>query len=353
MPTVLDVVQHLEQIAPPVYQEGYDNAGLIVGDRGAEVRGILTCLDSTEPVVAEAIRKGCNLIVAHHPIVFKGLKSLTGRNYVERTILEAIRNDIAIYAIHTNLDNVLSRGVNERIGQQLGIANRRILAPKKVLLKVITTVPYTHVAEVHSAMVEAGAQHVSVIEQMSLDNGAPPSGQEENLHGRLVRLEAMVTHGVQGPVIQALGKYHPFEEVPYHTVSLESTYAEIGSGMLGELPEPMAEEAFLDIVKERMQAGCIRHTALRQKKVERVAWCGGAGRFLLPAAKAAGADVFVTSDYKYHEFFDADSQIVIADIGHFESEQYTIQLLQEILSEKFSIFATYSTEVRTNPVFYR
>lgn len=353
MPTVQDVVQHLEQIAPCVYQEGYDNAGLLVGDRAAEVTGILTCLDSTEPVVAEAIRKGCNLIVAHHPIVFKGLKSLTGRNYVERTILEAIRNDIAIYAIHTNLDNVLSKGVNERIGEQLGIINRRILAPKKVLHKLISTVPFTHAGEVQSALIAAGAHEVSVTEQLSLDNGAQPSGREENLHGRMVRLEAIVSQGVYRSVVQALGNHHPFEEPPYHTVSLESAYADVGSGMFGELPEPMAEEAFLDMVKERMRAGCIRHTALRQKKVQRIAWCGGAGGFLLSAAKAAGADVFVTSDYKYHEFFDADHQIVIADIGHFESEQYTIPLLKGILSEKFSNFATYSAEVRTNPVFYR
>ena len=352
MPTVRDVAQHLEQIASPVYQEGYDNAGLIVGDPDAEVTGVITCLDSIEPVVTEAVRKGCNMIVAHHPIVFKGLKSLTGRNYVERTLLKAIRNGIAIYAIHTNLDNVLSRGVNERIGQQLGITNRRILAPKKVLSKVITTVPFTHVAELRSALTRTGAQSVSVIEQLSLGNGDQQEG-EENLHGRMVRLEVVVAQGVRGAVISALRAHHPFEEVPFHTVSLESSHADVGSGMVGELPEPMTEEEFLDMVKDRMQAGCVRHTALRQKNVQRVAWCGGAGGFLLSAAKGAGADVFVTSDYKYHEFFDADQQIIVADIGHFESEQYTIQLLQEILSEKFSTFATYSTEVRTNPVFYR
>lgn len=352
MPTVQDVVKHLEQIAPPVYQEGYDNAGLIVGDPGAAVTGIITCLDSIEEVVTGAVRRDCNMIVAHHPIVFKDLKSLTGRNYVERTLLKAIRNGIAIYAIHTNLDNVLSRGVNERIGQQLGITNWRILVPKQVLSKVITTVPFTHLTEVRSALVDAGARSVSVIEQLSPGNG-DPSGTEENLHGRMVRLEVLVARGVQQAVMGALRTHHPFEEIPYHTVNLESTFAEVGSGMVGDLPEPMEEAAFLDMVKDRMQAGCVRHTALRQKKVQRVAWCGGAGGFLLSAAKGAGADVFVTSDYKYHEFFDADQQIVIADIGHFESEQYTIQLLQEILSEKFSTFATYSTEVRTNPVFYR
>jgi len=352
MPTVQDVVKQLEQIAPPVYQEGYDNAGLIVGDPDAEVTGVISCLDSIEPVVTEAVRKDCNMIIAHHPIVFKGLKSLTGRNYVERTLLKAIRNGIAIYAIHTNLDNVLSHGVNERIGQQLGIKNRRILAPKQVLSKVITTVPFTHVMEVRSALVDAGAKSVSVIEQLSLGNGDQSEG-EENLHGRMVRLEVVVAQGVQRAVMHALRAHHPFEEVPYHSVNLENAYADVGSGMVGDLPEALDEEAFLEMVKERMQAGCIRHTALRQKKVKRVAWCGGAGGFLLSAAKAAGADVFVTSDYKYHEFFDADQQIVIADIGHFESEQYTVQLLQEILSEKFSTFATYSTEVRTNPVFYR
>ncbi|RMD72231.1 MAG: Nif3-like dinuclear metal center hexameric protein, partial [Bacteroidetes bacterium] len=296
MPTITDVIEVLESIAPPVYQESYDNAGLIVGDPNAPVRGVLCCLDAIEEVVDEAIRLDCNLVVAHHPIVFRGLKRLTGANYVERTVLKAIKHDVAIYAIHTNLDNVLHRGVNERIAQRLGLTDCRILAPKQVL-----QVAVWHFAEAPThALVEA----LEELPGTACQTDGPrvevryPTGSARAVHA------LMAQHGGQLWSVRA-------DERPAD---------QIGSGLVGLLPEPMPETAFLDLLKERMQTGCIRHTRLLGKPVRRVALCGGAGGFLLRQAIAVGADFFVTADYKYHEFFDADNQIVIADIGHYESE---------------------------------
>ena len=259
--TVQDILSILESVAPPHLQESYDNAGLIVGDPGAEVTGILFCLDSTEAVVEEALALGCNLVVAHHPIVFRGLKRFNGSSYVERTVMQAIRQNVALYAIHTNLDNVYRQGVNGRIAEKLGLLETRILLPK--------------------------------------------AGQTD-----------------------------------------------IGAGMLGVLPRDVDETDFLLHVKSALQASCVRHTALRGKPVRTVAVCGGSGSFLLSEALRAGADAFVTADFKYHEFFDAEGRLVIADIGHYESEQFTIELLYEIIREKFPTFALHCTKVNTNPVHY-
>jgi dinuclear metal center YbgI/SA1388 family protein len=258
---VSDITAVLESVAPLHLQESYDNAGLIVGDPNLEVSGILFSLDCLESVVDEAVRKGCNMVVSHHPIVFRGLKQFNGKNYVERTIISAIRQGVALYAIHTNLDNVLHKGVSTRIAKILGLEQLRILQPKP---------------------------------------------------------------GTEG----------------------------IGAGIVGDLPHPEEVTAFFERLKSKMQTNCVRHTALLQRPVRRVAVCGGAGSFLLPAAIQSGADVFVTADFKYHEFFDADGKIIIADIGHYESEQYTIELLLEIISEKYPNFALHLTEQNTNPVHY-
>lgn len=266
------LMSYLEGIAPPVFQESYDNSGLITGNPAEEIKGVLICLDSTEEVIEEAIGKTCNLVIAHHPIIFKGLKQLSGSNYVERVVIKAIKNDIAIYAIHTNLDNVYRQGVNGKIAQKLGLINTRILARK--------TVPSASI------------------------------------------------------------------------ISFENSHTQIGSGLIGELAEPMEEAAFLQFLKKVMKVNCIRYTRLLGEKVKTVALCGGAGSFLLKNAILQQADVFVSADFKYHEFFDADGRILIADIGHFESEQFTIQLLFEIISRKFSNFAAHCTEVDTNPVKY-
>jgi len=347
---IKDIIKVLEQIAPPMYQEGYDNAGLIVGDANAKARGILFCLDSVEEVLDEAIEKKCNLIVAHHPIVFKGLKRLTGSNYVERVVMKAIKNDLAIYAIHTNLDNVYHQGVNAKFAEKLGLKDTRILAPKGKLHKLSVVVPTSQSDNVRQALFAAGAGSINGQEKLSYASLGVGTQQGET--GAQVRLEVLFPESHRGAVLGALNASENGHAFAYDMVEVGNQNTQIGSGMIGYLPKAMSEKAFLKLVQQQMKTGCIRHTELRGKKIKTVALCGGAGGFLLSTAKAKGADIFVTADYKYHEFFDADGEIIIADIGHYESEQFTIELLYEIISQKFSNFAAYCTEVNTNPVRY-
>lgn len=361
---IKEVIEYLELWAPKAYQESYDNSGLIVGDKLKQVTGVIVCLDSTESIVDEAMEKGCNLIVAHHPIVFSGLKSLTGKNYIERTIIKAIKNDIAIYAIHTNLDNI-SDGVNRKIGEKLGLKNLQILSPKSNLLKkLITFVPNEHLDKVRAALFSAGAGHVGKYDECSFNSegvGTFRGGEETDAfvgekgqrhYENETRLEVILENGKLHKILTALVDTHPYEEVAYDIISLDNRHNEIGSGMIGDLDSEMTEVDFLRHVKSTMKAGIVRHTNLLNKSVKKVAFCGGSGSFLLNQAKAKGADVFVTADYKYHQFFDADSEILIADIGHFESEQFTIELIADYLTKKITKFAVHLTEVNTNPVNY-
>ena len=365
---IKDVTQFLETIAPPQYQEGYDNAGLIVGNPMAEVTGVLVCLDSLEMIVDEAIEHSCNVVVAHHPIVFKGLKRLTGKNYVERTIIKAIKNDVAIYAIHTNLDNVLRSGVNGRICERLGLTNCRILVPKRQLLKKLTTfVPTPQVQIVLSALFAAGAGQIGDYKNCSFRTEGVgtfmPTGVANPTIGKIgeneavleTRIEVIFDGFLENKILSALRAAHPYEEVAYYIHVLENENTAVGTGMIGEIgenTEGVTERDFLNFLKQKMDASCVKYTTLLGKNVKKVAVCGGAGGFLLPNAIAAGADVFVTADYKYHEFFDADGKIVIADIGHFESEQYTIDLLSEVLQKQFEKLIVFSTKKMTNPVNY-
>jgi len=348
MPTIQAIISHLESIAPTGYQEGYDNAGLLTGDASAEATGAICCLDATEAVVDEAIEKGCNLVVAHHPIVFQGLKRFTGRNYVERTVIKAIQNNVAIYAIHTNLDNVYFKGVNSQIAEKLGLQDTRTLSPKKELKKLTAYLPATEVEPLRSALFAAGAGSVNGFDRISYTAlGVGTSGGRSDAQ---MKLEVVFPSGSQGAVLAALRDQSPLAH--FEMTSLENSSLEIGAGLVGVLPKAMKEIDFLKHLKKAMQTGTIKHTRLLDKPVRTVALCGGAGSFLLPAAIARGADVYITGDFKYHEFFDADGRIVVADIGHFESEQFTIDLLHEIISEKFPTFAPLKTGVNTNPVLY-
>lgn len=354
----------MEQWAPLAYQESYDNSGLLVGDPTADITGILVTLDATEAVIGEAVTKGCNVIVAHHPIIFKGLKKLTGKNYVERTVIKAIKNDVAIYAAHTNLDNVAG-GVNFNIAEQLGLQNVQILAPKaQTLTKLITFVPVADTQRVLDALHKAGAGQIGKYSHASFrveGTGAYQAGAGANpTLGRIGayhqepehRIEVILPTNQQEPILAALRQTHPYEEVAYDLVPLNNQHQEIGAGAVGDLPESMTETDFFTHLKARMAVTLIRHTALLNRSVKRVAVCGGVGSFLLSDAIRAGADVFVTADYKYHEFFDAEGRIVIADINHYESEQFTKQLIQERLSENFDNFAIILSETVTNPVQY-
>lgn len=361
---IKDITDHLDNLAPVAYAESYDNVGLLVGEKENEVTSVLVSLDCTEEVVKEAIKLGANLIVSHHPIIFKGLKSLTGKNYVERTVMLAIRNDIALYAIHTNLDNI-SHGVNKRISDIIGLKETTILQPKSGALQKITFfVPVVQAHAVTEALFAAGGGSQGLYSECSFRlNGKgtfkPLEGSDPFL-GEIgnreevdeTRVELMYPTYLNSRIRKALKAAHPYEEVAFYQEDLANENQYLGSGMIGELPEPTDVLDFLTKVKSKMHVKVIRHTRISNKLVKRVAVCGGSGSFLLGAAKRAGADVFITADFKYHEFFDAEDSIVIADIGHYESEQFTIDLLAEAIREKFRTFATHLTTVHTNPIHY-
>lgn len=362
--TVKDVTQHLEFLAPSAYQESYDNSGLLTGDPAAVVTGILVTLDCTEAVVDEAIGRGCNLIIAHHPVIFKGLKKLTGSNYVERTIIKAVRREVAIYAIHTNLDNIHT-GVNKKICDKIGLVKTRILVPKsQVLTKLVTFIPNEHTGSVLSALYEAGAGQIGKYENCSFSvegrgTFRPTSDANPAIGERFVqevvdetRVELIFPSYLQGKIIMALRKAHPYEEVAFYLTSLSNPNQEVGSGMIGELPAPLEPSEFLRRLKISMDLTVIRHTSLLSQPIKTVAVCGGAGSFLLPYARQAGAHAYVSADFKYHEFFDAEDQLVIADIGHYESEVWTKELLGEVLIKKFPNFAINFSRTVTNPISY-
>lgn len=361
---IKEVIAVLENWAPKSYQESYDNSGLIVGDVQAEVSKCLVSLDCIEAVVDEAIDKGAELIVSHHPIVFSGLKSLTGKTYVERVIIKAIQNNIAIYAIHTNLDNV-NTGVNFKIAEKLKLKKLKILAPKKGLLKkLVTFVPTANIDAVKTAVFNAGAGHIGKYSECSFQTdgegnfkageGAEPFvGDVDSRHSENeVRLEIILTSDIVGSVVQVLKLAHPYEEVAYDIYPLDNAIDTIGSGMIGELETPLNENDFLSYVKANIKTDCIRYTSFVDKKIKKVAFCGGSGSFLLGHAIGQKADAFITGDFKYHEFFDADGKLMILDVGHFESEQFTIDLIAEKIQENFPIFAVLKTGIDTNPISY-
>lgn len=358
------VIQYLESVAPPILQEHYDNAGLITGNPSWKCKGIITALDATEEVIQEAIRKKCNFIVAHHPIIFSGLKKINGKNYVEKAIIAAIKNDIAIYAIHTNLDNI-TEGVNGKMADKLGLINRQILQPKKGLLKkLITFAPAAFAEKIRQSIFDAGCGDIGNYSECSFSTAGEGTfkagektkafvGKKGERHTEAeIRIEAIFPAWQEVGILQALKKNHPYEEVAYDIIPLENHYQSIGAGMIGALKKPMSEINFLKQIKKVFNLKVIRHTTLTGKEVINVALCGGAGSFLIDAAASSEADFYITSDIKYHEFFDANGSIVMADIGHFESEQFTIELLFDILKDKFPNFAVLKTGITTNPVNY-
>lgn len=361
---IKEIISLLETTAPPSLQESYDNTGLITGQPSAACTGIICTLDATEEVIQEAIGNKCNLVVAHHPIIFSGLKKINGKNYVEKAIITAIKNDIAIYAIHTNLDNIIS-GVNKKMADALGLINRQILLPKEnQLMKLYTFIPAEHAERVRNAVFEAGAGHIGNYSECSFNaagegtykagnNTNPFSGEKNIRHTESeIKTEIIFPQWLQPRIIEALLASHPYEEAAYDLVKLSNNFSSAGSGLLGELPELMDEADFLQHIKKSFNLQVIRHTPLTGNPVKSVALCGGAGSFLINKALGAGAGFYITADIKYHEFFDANGRMVIADIGHWESEQYTIDLLYEILKEKYPTFALRKTEVHTNPVCY-
>ncbi|MEJ8756600.1 Nif3-like dinuclear metal center hexameric protein [Pontibacter sp. H259] len=364
MPQIKDIVKMLEQYAPLAYQESYDNAGLQTGNSTDAVTGILLCLDCTEAVVEEAVAKGCNMVVAHHPVIFKGIKSLTGKSYVERTIIKAIRNNIAIYASHTNLDSI-HNGVNAKIAEKLELQNVKMLSSKPhTLLQLVFFVPVADTDKVLDAIHKAGAGQIGEYSNCSFqvtgtgrftpsENADPTIGEaskpeqvQEN------RIEVVFPAYKKNSIMNALLAAHPYEEVAHYLTILENQNQEVGIGMVGELKTEQSEEQFLAYLKEKMNLQGLRYTSIGNKTIKKVAVCGGAGSFLIKDAIRSGADAFVTGDVKYHEFFDAEGQLMIADIGHYESEVYTKEIFYDTISKNFPNFAVYLSNVNTNPIRY-
>jgi len=361
---IAEIIQTIEDFAPISYQESYDNAGLIVGDKLADCTGVLICLDAIEAVIDEAIDKKINLVVAHHPIVFSGLKKIVGKNYIERVIIKAIKNDIAIYACHTNLDNV-KLGVNNIIADKLGLINRKVLEPKKgILKKLYTYVPKDNKDNLLNALFAVNAGNIGNYSECSFsvdgvgtfkgNEDSNPKVGERNIRSTEAesKIEIIFPNYLEAKILRTLKENHPYEEVAYEVISLDNAFQDVGSGLIGELDNAIEGVDFLHQLKDKMQAKCIRHTQLLNKPIKKVALCGGAGSFLLSSAISQKADIFITGDFKYHQFFDADNQIVIADVGHYESEQYTSQLFNKIISEKFPTFAVQISTINTNPVNY-
>lgn len=361
---IKNIIELLDELAPASHQENYDNVGLITGNSSLECTGVICTLDATEEVILEAKQKGCNLVAAHHPIIFGGLKKITGKNYVERAIITAIKNDMAIYAIHTNLDNLLT-GVNGKMADKLGLENRKVLLQRQnILMKLYCYVPAEDADKVREAIFKAGAGKIDKYSECSFNiqgtmtftpgEGTNPyigkAGEREMSPEE--KIEVIFPAYLKEKLVAAMIEAHPYEEVAYDIIPLNNYSAEVGSGLIGELAEEADETAFLQVIRQQFNLQVIRHTPLLQKKVKKVALCGGAGSFLIKNALSLGADFYITSDVKYHEFFDAENRMVIADIGHWESEQFTIELLHDVLREKLSNFAVLKSEIKTNPVNY-
>lgn len=361
---VKSVTNLIEIVAPLALQESYDNAGLLLGSANMEVTAVLITIDVTEAVVDEAIKHNCNLIIAHHPLIFNGLKKITGKNEVQRCIIKCIQNNIAVYAAHTNIDNVLS-GVNGKIADKIGLTNRQILVAKSdMLLKLVVFVPKFHAYRVREAIFKAGGGHIGNYDFCSFNsegNGTFRAGKSANpfvgeagkIHTeKEEKIEIIIPAHLKERIVDELIKAHPYEEPAYDLIPLQNKAAGIGAGLIGELPKAENEYDFLMRIKKIFGSSVIRHTHFTNKLIKRVAVCGGSGSLFLKNAISAKADIYISGDFKYHEFFESDNKILIADIGHFESEQFTKDIFYEIISRKMPTFAVRISETKTNPINY-
>lgn len=359
-----DIISAIESFAPPALQESYDNVGLIVGDPGMEISASLLCIDVTEAVLDEAMQKGANLVISHHPVIFRPLKRITGSSLSERIVYSAISGKIALYCAHTNIDNTIE-GVNRKICMKLGLEHTKILLPlENTLKKLVTYVPAAKAAEVRSALFDAGAGNIGNYEACSFNSegsgtflakegSRPFVGKIGKLHfENETRIETIFPSYLKSRVIEALLKIHPYEEVAYDIYPVENIFKSAGSGMYGEIETPQDEMAFLTRLKEIFKCKMIRHTKFQNRPVKKVAVCGGSGSFLIPQATAVGADMFITGDIKYHQFFDAGKEMTLVDIGHYESEQFTIEIFYDILIKKMPNFAIHFSHINTNPIYY-
>lgn len=361
---IKEIISVLEEMAPLAYAEDFDNVGLLVGDQEIEATGILVCHDALENIIDEAIKKNCNMVVCFHPILFSGLKKITGKNYVEKAVIKAIKNDIAIYAVHTALDNH-QEGVNKIFSDALGLVNTKILIPKQHFIrKLVTFTIAENAEEVRNALFDAGAGNIGNYENCSFnskgigtymgnEHSNPQVGERfEFVQGDEIKIEVTFEKHLENKILKALFKSHAYEEVAYEIYELQNQHQNIGLGMIGELKNPMSEKEFLLFAKEKMQCGGIRHSSFTGNEIKKVAVLGGAGSFAIKNAIQAGAHAYLTADLKYHQFYEAENKLLLADIGHFESERYTKNYIVEYLRKKILNFAVILSEENSNPVKY-
>jgi dinuclear metal center YbgI/SA1388 family protein len=361
---IKEVIDILEELAPLSYSEEFDNTGLLLGDKETIVTGILVTLDTLESVVDEAILKKCNLIVSFHPILFMGLKKITGATYVERVVQKSIQHNIAIFAIHTALDNAWN-GVNAMICDTLKLKNRSVLIPQKgTIKKLLTYAPVENADAIRKALFAAGAGEIGNYTNCSFTtegtgsfqgnkNANPVIGKKGKTHFETeTQIGVTFQKHLESKVLKALHNSHPYEEVAYEITTLENVNQHIGMGMVGELDSEISDTDFLSFLKKTMKTDCVRHSKLSNTSIKKIAVLGGSGSFAIEAAKQAGADAFVSADLKYHDFFKAENSILLADIGHYESEQFTKELLHAFLIKKITNFAVVLTKTNTNPISY-
>lgn len=361
---IKEFINEFEKIIPARQAEDFDNVGLLCGNPDREISGILISHDALEAVVDEAIEKNLNFVFCFHPIIFSGLKSITGKNYVERAVLKALENKITIYAIHTAFDNDYF-GVNYKICEVLGLKNQQILMPKQNQLKKLEVyVPVDSAENLKNALFEAGAGNIGFYDECSfsingngtfrpLEGSNPVTGtQNEREKANEVLLSVIFEDYKKHQIFFAMKQNHPYEEVAYQLISLENENQYTGLGRFGDLETEMDETDFLKFVKEKFNLNIIRHNSLTQKKIKRVGVLGGSGASGIKSAISVKCDAYLTGDVKYHDFFSGEDKLLICDIGHFESEQFVTQQLFEILSEKFTTFAIAKTTIKTNPVNY-
>lgn len=362
---VNDIVKLIEELAPLSFQESYDNSGLLIGDVSMELTGVLLCVDITHEVVQEAVNKNLNMIVSHHPLIFNAIKSLTGKTDQERAIINAIKSDIAVYAAHTNLDNILEGGVNSVLANKLGLINQTVLRPKSnLLMKLITYAPALHIQRIRESLFDLGAGEIGNYDSCSFsstgtgsfkanDMAHPFVGNNNELHfENETKLEVILPQHLKQRIVKKLLEVHPYEEPAYDLIRLENSWLKNGSGIVGDLSEDIDTHTFLVNLKNIIYTDVLKVTRINKNKIKKIALCGGSGSFLLKDAIAANADVFISADFKYHDYFDAENKIIIVDAGHFETEQFTKDIFMEIITKKLPKFAVQISEINTNPIKY-
>ena len=361
---VKDIIKIIEEVAPSSYQESYDNSSLQIGSFDNEVSSVLICIDVTESVIDEAIKIGANLVISHHPLIFSGIKNIIGKNNIQKIIVKAIKNDISIYSSHTSLDNSY-RGVNAMIARKLGLSNVSILDPKEnFLYKLIVFTPESHVEKVKTAMFDAGAGNIGNYDCCSFsvkgegqfkanDDASPFVGDKNSLHfEKEVRVEVIIPMNVKNQVINSMLNAHPYEEVAYDIVKLENKFYSAGSGIIGYLEQPIDSITFGKTIKSVFNSGCIKFAGDDCRQIRKVAVCGGSGSFLIKNAISLGADCFITGEIKYHDFLDYSDSISLYEAGHYETEQFTMELIKELIEAKASDLKINITEINTNPIKY-